>query len=81
MKKNESVHVQALHRKLDVVLVQILRYNCSETAITAFARIRPPSEDSALYPDAGFTLGPLQAFSPLHYFFRSAAPAYKPSDS
>jgi len=29
--KNETVHMQALHRKLDVVLVQILPYNCSET--------------------------------------------------
>jgi len=26
-----NVHMQALHRKLDVVLVQILPYNCSET--------------------------------------------------
>jgi len=30
-KKNENVHMQALHHKSDVVLVQILRYNCSET--------------------------------------------------
>jgi len=29
--KNENVHMQALHRKLDVVLVQILPYSCSET--------------------------------------------------
>jgi len=29
--KNENVHMQALHRKLDVVLVQILHHNCSET--------------------------------------------------
>jgi len=33
--KNENkynvVYTQALHRKLDVVSVQILRYNCSET--------------------------------------------------
>jgi len=29
--KNENVHMQALHRKLDAVLVQILPYNCSET--------------------------------------------------
>jgi len=29
--KNEKVHMQALHRHLDVVLVQILPYNCSET--------------------------------------------------
>ena len=32
MKRNICiVHMQALHRKLDVVLVQILPYNCSET--------------------------------------------------
>jgi len=54
MKKNESVHVQALHRKLDVVLVQILRYNCSETAITAFARIRPPSAGLCPLPGCRF---------------------------
>jgi len=56
--KNENVHMQALHRKLDVVLVQILPYNCSETDYT-FARIRPPQQDAALYPDVGFTLRPL----------------------
>jgi len=39
-----NVRMQALHRKLAVVLVQIL--------IRAFARIRPS--------DAGFTLKPLQ---------------------
>ena len=42
--------MQALHRKL-VVLVQVL-------PITAFVRIRS-QQDSALYPDAGFTLRPL----------------------
>jgi len=26
--KNENVHMQVLHGKLDVVLVQILRYHC-----------------------------------------------------
>ena len=51
--KNESVYMQALHRKLDVVLVQILRYNCSET--TAFARIRPPAGLRPL-PGCGFHL-------------------------
>jgi len=40
--------MQALHHKLDAVLVQILPYNCLETVlITAFARIRPPA---GLYP-------------------------------
>jgi len=50
--KNEWVHMQALHHKLDVVLVQILRYNCSET-ITAFARIRSPAGLRPL-PRCGF---------------------------
>jgi len=40
--KNENTHTQALHRKLDVVLVQILPYNCWETNYT-FARICPPA--------------------------------------
>ena len=65
--KNENVHMQALHHKLDVVLVQILRYNCSETDYS-FREDALPA-DSALYPDAGFTLRPLQP--PL--FFCSAA--------
>ena len=39
-----------------MVLVQILPYNCSQTDYT-FASIRPPpQQDSALYPDVGFTL-------------------------
>jgi len=40
--KNENIHMQALHHKLDVLLVQILPYNCSETDCAAFARIHPP---------------------------------------
>ena len=43
--------MQALRRKLDVVLLQIL----PQKPIRAFARIRPQQ-----YPDAGFTLRPLQ---------------------
>jgi len=50
--KNENVHMQALHRKLDVVLVQILPDNCSETDYS-FCEDLPPA---GLYPDAGFTL-------------------------
>jgi len=46
--------MQALHCKLDVVLVQILPYNCSETDYT-FARIRPR---------AGLRLLPGCAFHP-----------------
>jgi len=36
--KNENVHMQALHRKLYVVLVQILPYNNVQKPITAFVR-------------------------------------------
>jgi len=50
--------MQALHRKLDVVLVQILRYNCSETDYS-FCEDSTPQQDSAIYPDAGFTLRPI----------------------
>jgi len=56
--KNENVHMQALHQKLDVVLVQILRYNCSETDYSFCED--SPQQDSAVYPDAGFTRRPLQ---------------------
>ena len=65
-----KMYMQALHHKLDVVLVQILPYNCSETDYT-FARIRP-QQDSALYPDVhGFRPQTPLAFT---IFFRSAAP-------
>ena len=37
-----NVHMQALHRKLDVVLVQLLRYNCSETDYS-FCEDSPPA--------------------------------------
>jgi len=69
--KNENIHMQALHRKLDVVLVQILRYNCLETDYSLCKDSPPSQQSSALYPDAGFTLKPLQ---PPTIFFRSAAP-------
>ena len=69
--KNENVHMQALHRKLDV-LVQVVRYNCSETDYS-FCKDSIPQQDSALYPGAGFTLRPLQPLP--HYCFRSAANA------
>jgi len=47
--KNENVHMQDLHRKLDVVLVQIMRYNCSETDYSFCVDL--PLQDSALYPE------------------------------
>jgi len=64
--KNEYLHMQALHRKLDV-LVQILP--SVQNPISAFARIRPPQQDSALYPGAG--LAP-------HYFFSLRRPCRRP---
>ena len=57
--------MQASHCKLDVVLVQILPYNCSETDYS-FARIHP-QQNSALYLEVGFTHLP-------HYFFHSIVP-------
>ena len=68
--KNENVHMQALHCKLDVVLVQIMRYNCSETDYSFCED--SPQQDSALCPDEGFTLRLL--YSPPLFFFCSAAP-------
>jgi len=66
--KNENVHMQALHRKLDVVLVQILPYNCSETDYS-FCEDSP----SRTPPSTRMWVLPLDPFNP-HYFFRSAAP-------
>ena len=54
--KNENVHMQALHCKLDVVLVHILCYNCSEDS--------PPP--AGLGPGCGFRH---QTLSAPHYFF------------
>jgi len=53
--KNENVHMQALHCKLDAVLVQILPYNCLETDYSfREGSPPPPQQDSALFLDAGF---------------------------
>ena len=57
--------MQALHHKLNVVLVQILRYNCSETDYS-FCEDLPPSR----------TAPSTRMLVPPHYFFRSAAPSY-----
>jgi len=56
--------MKALHRKLDVVLVQILPYNCSETDYI-FARIRPPPEQDP--PSTRMWVSPSDPFT-LHYF-------------
>jgi len=61
--------MQALHHKLDVVLVQILHQNCSETDYS-FCEDLPPAGLRPL-PGCGFHR---QTPSAPHYFFRSAAP-------
>ena len=60
--------LRASHRKLDVVLMQILPYIIVQKPIRAFARIRRPQQ----YPDAGFILRPLKT---PHYFFSLRRPA------
>jgi len=67
--KNENVHTQALHRKLDVVLVQILPYNCSETDYS-FCEDSPPA---GLHPLPRFGFHPQTLLAPT-IFVRSAAP-------
>jgi len=63
--KNENVHMQALHRKLAVVLVQILPYNCSET-VYSFCEDRPPSRTP---PFTRMRVSPSELFSPPQFFF------------
>jgi len=67
--KNENVHMHALHHKLDVVLVQIPRYNSSETDYS----FCEDSLHSRTPPSTRMRVSPSDPFSP-HYFFRSAAP-------
>ena len=71
--KNENVHMQALHCKLDVVLIQILRYNCSETDYS-FCENSPPSR---IHPLPGCGFHPQTPSAPT-IFFRSAAPGAHP---
>jgi len=61
-------NMQALHCKIDVILVQILRYNCSETDYS-LCEDSPPSRTP---PSTQMRVSPSDPFSP-HYFFRSAA--------
>ena len=56
--------MQALHHKLDAVLVQILRYNCSETDYS-FGEDLPPSR---IPLSTQMRVSPSDPFSP-HYFF------------
>jgi len=70
--KNENVHMQALHCKLDVVLdsllVQILRYNCPETDYSFCEDSRP----SRTPPSTRMWVSPSDP-SATTIFFRSAA--------
>jgi len=63
------VHMQALHRKLDVVLVRILPYNCSETDYSC-CEDSPPSRTP---PSTRMRVSPSDLFRPPPQFFRSAA--------
>jgi len=66
--------MQALHRKLDVVLVQILRYNCSETDYS-FCEDSPPSRTPS---SIRMRVSPSDPFSsPL--FFSIRRPWFLPS--
>jgi len=57
--------MQALHSKLDVVLVQILRYNCSE-ADYSLCEDSPPSRTP---PATRMWVSPSDPFSPPTIFF------------
>jgi len=61
--------MQVLHCKLDVVLVQILPYNCSETDYS-FCKDSPPSRTP---PSTQMWVSPSDPFSP-HYFFSLRRP-------
>jgi len=61
--------MQALHHKLDVVLLQISCYNCSENNYS-FCEDSPPSRTPL---STQMQVSPSDPFSP-PLFFRSAAP-------
>jgi len=61
--------MQALHRKLDAVLVHILSYNCSETDYSFCKDLLP----CRTLPSTWIRVSPSDPFI-FHYFFRSAAP-------
>ena len=62
--KNENVHMQAFHHKLDVVLVQILCYNCPETGYS-FCEDSPRSRTP---PSTRMRVSPPDPFSPPLFF-------------
>ena len=62
--KNENVQMHALHRKLDVVLVRFLPYNCSETDYS-FCEDSTPA---GLRPLSGCQFHPQTPLAP-HYYF------------
>jgi len=68
--KNENVHMQAFHRKLDVVLVPILLYSCSETD-HSFCE-DSPQQDSTLY-----TWMRVSPSNPQYFF--ALPPVWRPS--
>jgi len=67
--RNENVHMQTLHRQKDVVLVQILRYNCSETDYSFCEDLlpsrTPPSTRMRVSPSDLFSPSPIIFFAPL----------------
>ena len=66
----KNVHMQTSHRKLDVVLAQILRYNCSETDYS-FCEDSPPSRTP---PSTRMRVSLSDPFSPPLLFFFAAPP-------
>jgi len=72
--KNENVHMEALHYKVDVVLVQILHYNCSETDYS-FCEDSPPIRTP---PSTLMRVSPQTLLTP-NIFFHSATPGTKPN--
>jgi len=63
--KNENLDMQALHHKLDVVLVQILHYNCLETDYS-FCEDSPPSRTP---PSTQMRVSSSDPFTPPLFFF------------
>ena len=66
--------MQALHCKIDVVLVQIPPYNCIETDYS-FCEDSQPSRTP---PSTRMRVSPSDPFSP-HYFFSLRRPCYRPT--
>ena len=65
--KNENAHMKVLHHKLDVVLVQILRYNCLQTDCS-FCNDLPPAGLRPVGPTP-MRVSPSDPFSLPNIFF------------